>query len=275
MRQRFNHKHEEIMILLARYQMLTYQHLIDLGIDKHKSNLYKYLKPLRQTRSNLVDSMYITDDHAGRDNIKKEVMFYLTPKGVKFLVDELEMKEELIKYPKGKRFLLTTDTHHRKQFISCAIKAFEDCEILWHDFYYEQDNRRRKTRIDLDKGYIESDMLFLAHKNKPYLYAMEYERKPDIKRIVEKLEQYMYAIAQGQPATYLVAQGKMQKPRDIAVLYIFEDEKKMHSVIDRLKQNPSIDKFKNNFFFKSFEVIGETKFPDHWLNIYKQRVSMY
>ncbi len=276
MRNRFTQKHENILLALAWFQMLTYEHMIELLIDKHKPNLAKSLKPLRESRGNLVDSTYVVDAHDDKIGIKKEVMFYLTDKGVKFLVDNYEYPDDKIKYPKGKNVLLTSDTHHRKRFLSCAIQLFRAAKIgqvKWHDFYFEYENRRRKTRIDLDKGYIEADMFFLLEVEKPYLFGLEYERKPDIKRICDKIYNYVKAIAQGQPTTYLVSQGKMKYQRDMAVLYIFEDEKKMHSVIDRLAPDPVFQPYEDYFFFKTFEEIMQGDFFNNWLTIYKERRS--
>lgn len=277
MRTRFTQKHENILLALAWFQMLTYEHMIQLGLDKHKPNLFKYLKPLRESRGNLVDAVYVIDAHDNKTGIKKEVMFYLTERGVRFLVDEFEYPEDKIKYPKGRNILLTSDTHHRKQFLSCVIQLFRAAkkgQVLWHDFYFEYEKRRRKTRIDLDKGYIEADMFFVLELEKHYLFGLEYERKPDIKRICEKIYNYVKAIAQGQPTTYLVSQGKMRFQRDMGVLYIFEDENKMRSVIERLSPDPIFKPYHDHFFFKSYEEIMQGDFFSNWLTIYGVRKSI-
>ncbi|KAA3636348.1 MAG: hypothetical protein DWQ02_08385 [Bacteroidetes bacterium] len=278
MRNRFTQKQELILLALARFQMLTYDHIKQLYIDKHSSNIHKALRPLRETRRKLVDAVYIVDAHDNKVGIKKELMFYLTEKGANFLIDELEYPPEKIKRPKGRIDLLTSDSHHRKQMISCVIELFASAEkkqILWHDFYFEKNRNRRKTRIDLDKGYIEADMFFLLEREKNYLFGLEYERKPDVKRIVDKIYKYVHAIAQGQPTTYLVSQGKMKFQRDMAVLYIFEDQVRMESVIDRLATDPIFKKYENYFFFKSYDEVRRGDFFEGWLNVYKQRVSMF
>ena len=273
----YTQKHEHILLALAQYQMLTYKHLIQLGLGKHKPNLFKYLKLLRESRRKLVDSIYIIDAHENKVGIKKEVMFYLTKRGVRFLVDQIGYPEDKIKYPKGKITLLTSDTHHRKRLLSCAIELFKNAkkeEIIWHDFYFEYDNKRRKARINLDERYIETDMLFLLEIQKQYLFGLEYERKPDINRICDKIYTYVKAIAQGQPTIHLVSQKKMVSHRDIAVLYVFEDEKKMYSVIDRLVSDFVFEQYNNHFFFKPFEEIIKGSFFENWLTINKERKSI-
>jgi len=129
MENRFSRKQEMILLALSSFWGLTYNHFIELGIDKYKPNLSKEMKPLKETRRKLVDSAYIVDPHSNEKAIQKELLFYLTEKGARFVEQHLDKPYHKIKRPKGKLTLLTSDTHHRKQLLSCAIKLLQDTPL--------------------------------------------------------------------------------------------------------------------------------------------------
>lgn len=257
-------KEEQILRQLPRYLYLTTKHMIKLGIATSGNNVNPHLKSLRDSRRNLIG-------YLEGDGNQKEYFYYLTKRGEDFIINNLDIPSHKIKRPVGRNSQLKLDHTHRFHFINCMIDLYNamdanEFEMELCDYYYEYEGRASKAKVKLKRGDIVPDCIFAMTKAKDqklyrYMYCLEYERKPQIKEIKAKLDLYLQAFKEKQPMT------KYNYPNMMRVLYVFDTEKKMQSVIQRIKEDPRFNGAAAYFLFKYAEQTvdffnGWTTFDD-------------
>jgi hypothetical protein len=188
---------------------------------------------------------------------------------------------EDISLPSGRNIEIKTDYEHRKGFITCLIHLHqtskkEGIEVELCHKYYEKlgsnrvaANSRPKSRISFDKQRVDADALFMLSnlKNKE-LYACEYERKPDSKRIYRQWRKYLAALHVGEPSK------TFKHHKNTKVLYVFESEGIMASVAKRASTDPDFQPFYKFFFFKHKDEVVPHFFKG-WQRIDGAKVDVF
>lgn len=261
----------KILEALARYNYLTTSHMVKrLGFCKHGSYLNKFLNHLKERRL-----IYVVEAPS-----QKEYFYCLTPRGVKVLMANHDWDDVDIKRPKGRPPGIKTDHNHRYHFTNCLIDLYKASQehgfyIHWCDLYTEKIGKvQSKARINLGDGrYIEADAIFLLDVGgDEKLFILEYEKKPDISRIYEKMIKYRRMIYRKEPTETLRAQKKMTEKKSPRILYVFEDEQKMMSVRQRMIDSKMFNDIRRWFLFKTKEETAN--FVPGWLSLTGDRESM-
>lgn len=262
----------DMLLALARYKFLTTSQMILLGISKHRSNISKHLKELREGKRPFVGRMeFGTHPKQGR----LEDFYYLTPRAKKSLMDGLQMQADEIQLPIGTSTLFNNDYFHRKFTIDCQIATYQMAEqkgweVLFFERYFDKtgSNRkggtsRAKTKIDMDDGhYLIADGVFMIEKEEigdRDLYCFEMYNGKDTKRVHKQLRQYVQAFANGSPSikyNHRTPDGSRYKGS--RVLCVFEHASCMEAVVQRIETDPLFAHMRELFLF---EELGKAWTP--------------
>ena len=264
----------EIMEALAKYKFLTVSQFIELGISRHKQNVRAFLSELfKHTKPFAGKITYPLHPRNGR----LENLYYLTTNGVQFLIDEMDYRENEIKFPKNTSSLASSDYFHRVNTIYFQIflnkwleKNFFELDFLHSYFDYNGANRvkkgevgtlRAKTKVNIDENsYINPDMAFAFHTDKkPFLCLVEVHQGKDTLRLFRQIKEHQKALADAKPSE---AFGVNVGAR---TLFIFELESCKQAVIKRINEVEDIKEYKGFFLFKTFDELY-SDFFSNWSN---------
>jgi len=144
---------------------------------------------------------------------KVEDLYYLKPRGKKYLVNEHLRDPVDINLPLGSK-LFWNDYHHRKETINIRIGIEQDAKAKWYtidfyDMYFTgksipwKKGRECSTSIKVWDWKIKADSIFLLRKpdGTKSLFCLEYHNGTEVKRIVEQLKRYVRAMSDGTPST--------------------------------------------------------------------------
>lgn len=272
--QRINDKQKAILEYLAKYKFLTYDQMILLGIDKHKSTLSDLVSRMKSRKRALVKKI--------PHRVGVAAKFFLTKKGKDLLVEEYDMKEENILYPKGVIKTDTQDQKHRTQTISFQISLDKSCKknnisVLFCDRYFDTVGNNRMNKDLKSKTAVlysptksvKADIIFMleTHKQKE-LYLLELENGKDTKKAVEKCERHGQAIVLGS------ANEKYNHLRGYRSLWIFEHESIMNTTIKRLQTDDFFTPLTEYFLFNTTTQV-EKSFFENWVNLRQQEREIY
>lgn len=127
----YSETHFQILCALARYQNMTLQHFIRLGIGGNADALRRRVNDLAKCKKALVGILNFGDNPSyGR----RPYMYYLTREGARTL-QEAEGAPHVIRYPKSVK-LFPQDYAHRNNMITALIEAENKAPALVRDLYF-------------------------------------------------------------------------------------------------------------------------------------------
>ena len=196
----------------------------------------------------------------------------MTKNGVEFVIDNLNLELDKIKFPIGTYEFFSRDYFHRIACIDFQIEfrrwtIQRELDIFFYDNYYDKtgSNRKKgsksidKTRIDLknEDYYIPDSAFQFGNEKKKLLYLFEHSNGKNTKKIFKQIYQHAVAIAEKAP----VKKYKVEK--DCRVVMVFEHESIKSAVMSRMKSDKDLIQFKKYFLLKTHEEV-ETDFFNGW-----------
>jgi len=262
----------KILELLATYKFLTTSQLLRLGVVKYKPNLLNLLKDLRERQKPLIDRIRFPV-HAKFGRIQD--VYYLTKYGVKFLIEYLDWQVENIKYPKGTTSFFFRDYFHRLWTIDFHIEfrlwaENEGYEVLFFHYYFDKigANRTKRnlprlealTKIPYNNGgnFLLADAISMFKTpQRKYLFCLEVYTGKDTNRVINQLEKYTLALAEGQPSL------KYNFYRGARIYVTLEHKTHLEAILNRMRESKIFEEFEDYFLFKTIEEI-RNNFFDNW-----------
>ena len=153
------------------------------------------------------------------------------------------------------------------------LQSLEDAYIIFLDYYFSKSSKtdnhyaRAKNRIDLDNEYLIPDIAtkFVINE-KPYLYLIEIHLGSNSNKALYQCLQHIKAINLGTP------KKKYNHPKNNRVVFIFEQEACMRSVMKKMSANTDLKKYVNLFLFKTIENM-QNNFNNNWMKFYGDIVT--
>jgi len=251
----------KLLEALAKYRYLTTSHMVQLGIQKQRSNLsYNVLKPLENGNNLLIAHQ---DFGALPKKGHLPYIYYLTKEGARTLADYLGCSYNDIDFPvKGVQF--SADYFHRCFYIDflIALNGFIDnqSQEYFIDQSYNYFDRDRNltagnknyspTTLEYeDKKIIPDGLFILDNFKEKKLFAVEIHNDPSTKKILRQLNNHMNAMSCG-------AMGKrFELKKGNYLLSVYTDVKDLNNVISRIKVLPNFEAFKTAFLFTTIKHI--------------------
>ena len=273
-------KHKEIMKLLATNKFLTSSQLVELGVYKRRGDLTNSLKKfIDQYKNPFIDKITFPIDPSKG---KLESIYYLTRKGVKFLIEDLDYPEHSIKATKSKP-TTTQDYFHRKSTIDFHIylrkwlQSNDGIVISLNYDFDKQGNNRSKDKsqhlrainnLELSNGvsFIPDIITKFKVAKREYLFLFEQHNGKSSKRLINQLYIHLVALSEG------VASKKYNFARSNRVAVVCEFESVKNAVISRLQQREDFKAFDKFFIFKTNDELKNDFFSD-WSLISGKSVS--
>ncbi len=270
---RFSPKQIKVLKALARYKFLTYSQMMELGIERHRSNLSTLLKGLRESKFPMVKKI--------PHGIGDEVKHYLTEKAVGVLVDLCGLSEQEIHFPKGRILTHTQDQVHRTRVIDFHIALDLACQkegipLLFCDRYFDtvgnnrvEKNLKSKTAFRYESNSsIKPDMTFKLKPNEEELYLFELENGSDSKKSIQKCIRHGEAVLTG------VVNQKYNFNKGYRLLWVFENEGVLKTAQKELQKLPLFQNLGEYFLFKPLPDFGEEIFQG-WQNVSGKERKMF
>jgi hypothetical protein len=273
-------KQIKILELGARIQYFTINHLWQAGIytTPTTTTAKGHLRDLKQYG-------FLTESHYGvsRGFGRLHTLYGLTPKAVRYLVEEEEKTLESIKSSKSNKnqeweTRAPADYFHRVGLLDCVLSCLlmldqlgtreEIFELYFRRFGMHQP---RRTAIELpDGGRLEPDAIlsFQTEEKKRFYLVEFYEDSSSVERIRRGIVRHAEAIASGVPSKAL---GLDVGHR---VLMIFRHEHTARAVMDFINETPKLAVVADRFLFKTHESAIIDPF-DNWATATKKRVNIY
>ncbi len=271
-------KHIEAMKHIATYKFLTSSQFVELGLYKYTGDVTNSLKKLiDQHKYPYIDKITFPFNQG-----KLEYIYYLTNKGVKFLIEDLDYPEEKIKITKSKP-VSPRNYFHRKWIVDFHIFLREwlnanhgEIIFLNYDFDRVGNNRvKEKSRhlkavnsLELDNGvsFIPDTITKFKVAERDYLFLFEQHNGKSSKRLIDQLCIHAIAISEG------IASKKYNFERSNRVVVICEFETLKNIVTYKMKQMKIFDNFHNYFIFKTNDELKNDFFTD-WSLISGKKVN--
>jgi hypothetical protein len=250
---------QSILESMGRYLIVTVPMIDSLNIFKNKVSIYRALKPLKEGKKPLVLS-----HHFGVTSKGQLPEFLFLSKAGKELLVELGANPLKIKIPTTKTFF-TNDYHHRVSnletflYMDLALKE-KGGKILFLDYYFDKAKRQAKNKIALEDGrfFIPDIITKFTYQNKTFLYLIEIHNGHSVQKVYSQVLNHIMAINLGTP------REKYSFERNSRTVILFENERCMKSLMDRMNNELSLKKYLKLFIFKT---INQAKI-DFWENWY-------
>lgn len=265
----------KILEYLHTYRFLTPQQLLRLGVASHRNSIYRLLKELKTPKTPLIKALEF-----GVAVGRLPSLLYLTKDGAGLLAELWQVDLSDINYPKRKLFL-SKEYLHRRTIIDFHIelrlwaeRSGYEVPFFNADFDFTGNNRtkanpmRAKNRIELKKGYIIPDAVFMVQAEKKYLYVLEVHNGADSKRALRTLEQNFTALEEGgvsEQYNYEFAHR---------VLMVFEKAGCLKATLRRLKENALFERVGAYFLFKEVAQVQDNLFND-WIRLDNSKVGLF
>lgn len=267
-------KHEEAIVQLAQFKFLTSSQFVEQGLYKNRGDTTNSLLDLIKRKRPLISKVTM-GFHPGKGRL--EDIYYLTPYGKKFLIEELFYAEDEIKIPKRASNISKRNYFHQKFTIDFHIKLSKwletnDGEIKFLNYDFDKVGNNRSTHKDKyvksinsitlkDNKYIIPDVITQFNiNNKNYLFLFEQHNGDDSKRLYKQLFPHLEALSNGK----VRSKYDFKKSHRVAVVCEFESVKK--SVIKRLQESKEFDNFHKYFIFKTNDELKDNFFSN-WTQV--------
>lgn len=272
---RINRKQILILKACAKYKFLTYAQVTRLWIEKHKSNISKLFKDLRESKRPLVRKI----PHRNGEPAKH----YLTNKGKEVLMELYsDLEETEIHVVPNILYTDTQDQKHRCTTIDIQIELDFACQkhevdLLFCDRYFDtvgnnrvEKNLKSKTAFVYEgKKSVKPDIVFMLQTTKQKeLYVVELENGKDTKKAIEK------CIRHGKAILNKSANQKYNFEIGYRTLWVFEYSSIMQATMDKLRANPFFRNMNEYFLFKPLKDL-HSDFFENRVNISGQERKLY
>jgi len=277
---RFTQHRINALIALARFEYLTTDQFLRLGVSSNESNLSnRVLKPLKTVSPKLIEH-YNQGQERGVWGL-----YYLSKSGAEFAAAEMGRPLSSIRWPKSKlqnnkRF---RDFEHRRGTIWCIIEFYLYCQKhgLALDFvktYYQGTGAQRgkikftpDTQRHLKNGVeIEPDLLlkFTMRDEKKRVFALEFHRGNDSGRVIEQLMLNAQAISDE------VFSKRSENSSLSMVLSVYEDENTLKNVLKHLRRISDFQPFAPGFAFCTLDAL-KADFSKAWIKLDGSPYSLF
>ena len=272
-------KQLQVLELGARIQYFTIDHLYQAGIytSPSKSTARVHLRSLR-------DYGFINETFFGlaRGIGKLPTLYGLTPKAVRYLIEQENHRPESIKVTasqknQGYETKAPADYFHRVGVLDAVLSCLLMLDRMgtredFLELYFRRfgSHQPRRTSIELSDGRLEPDAVFhFVSEGKTRLYLMEfYEDHSNNERIKRGLVRHAEALATGAPtATLGVSVGHR-------LLLVFRHEHTARAIMEWVRTTPEMSGIADRLLFKTRDSIVKDPF-DHWGVSDGRRVTMY
>lgn len=186
---------------------------------------------------------------------------FLTPHGVRFLVENLGMQREEIKAPKERNPLYQRDFFHRVATVNFNIFVRNFCrenqlEKVFFDYYFDQIGNQRNNTAKAKNALSVGDFQIIpdgigkiTDGENENLFLFEQHNNNDSKRAIKQIYGHITAISEG------LASEKYNYPKGVRVFYVFEHEACARSVTQQLNNLPEAADYKEFFLFSTSDLI--------------------
>jgi hypothetical protein len=266
---------------LGTFKFLTSSQFVELGLYKNRGDVTNTLKSLLDAKRPLIGKKnFQPNPNYG----KVESVYYLTRYGKNYLVNNLNYKNDKIKYVNKDIDLFLNDYDHRKQTVGFYIKLDQwlknkGGDITFCNYYFDKvGNNRTKdktkhvyalNRIELkNNNSFIPDMItmFIVYDDKEYLFLFEQHNGNSTNRLVKQLESHLQSMTED---VYENQFGFKRSPR---IAIVCENISIKNNAIKRLSQDKQFDNSHNFFIFKSNEELQQN-FNENWSLISGEKVS--
>lgn len=268
----------EILGHLARHKYLTRSLFRQLWIKVSRNHFTALMKRLSEKEMNLIGQKKFWYNP---EYWKVEDVYYLKPKGKKYLIKEQWRDVNEVNLPIGGK-LFHSDYFHRIETIRIRIALEKSLKkighhILFYDQYFAwkaeawKRGRQAVTNIPTEGGVLKADSIILSLDKylKPYLFCLEYHNGKEVKRIERQMRAYVEAIKIWSPTIkYDVSVGNR-------VLNIFKHESVMRCLIERMQQDVYFQNVKDNFLFITITDFNSFWILTNWRTIINSNVSVF
>lgn len=261
------------MEALATFKFLSLGQFLKLDIGTSRNNLSRVTAKLKEPKLALIGCI----DFAFHPKWGKlESIYYLRSKGKKLLIQHLKRNPEEIVLPKGKS-LFYKDYFHRKYTIDFRIALEQaskehEFDILFCDMYFDRvpknklesgESPKARTKINLTRTYLIADAIFMIQtkEGETELYCLEQVNGYEVKRVVEQLKRHVEALALGS----LSEKYNLQKAH--RVLVVFEHEKCLRGVVERIQDDPLFKFMKPWFLLTSNHAVKIAGVRSEWITL--------
>lgn len=257
-----------ILINLATFKFMTTKQMLARGVLNDKHHLYTVLKEIsRRNKPYIKKHTFSARAEYGR----LFDVYYLTRHGRNFLVEELLLEPEEIRYPIGRNVMFLRDYNHRISTINIHIGLVNwldtnNSEILSASAYFDKPgNQRTGTPLILNKIEINEHKYFIPDlitkilvDDKEYNFVWEQHNGKDTKKLLRQIENHI----EGLKARLIGKRLGNNKLHRVGL--VFEHKSIMESSMKRLmeKYGDSSDLYRC-FIFKTNEDI-EPDFKNRW-----------
>ena len=265
--------------LAGKIQYFTIDHLWQAGIYTTATN--------SRARIHLRDLKaygYLTESHYGvsRGLGRLPALHGLTPKAVRYLVDEEGHDTDSIKVSKSNKnqeyeTKAPSDYFHRVGLLDSVLSCLLTLEKhgIKEDFlelYFRRFgmHQPRRTAIELQGGRLEPDAIIsFTGAEKKRLYLIEfYEDSANNERIKRALARHEEALVSGAPSKAL---GVNVGHR---VLLVFRHEHTARAIMRHVGEAPELEDVRDRFLFKTHESILQDAL-DNWGDFQGRKVNIY
>ena len=271
--ERINDKQKNILLALAKYKFLTYDQMLRLGIERHKSNLSKQISGMIKSRKSYIQKI----PHRPGTSTK----FYLTKRGKELLVSHFDIEVESIHFPKGKITTDTQDQKHRTRIIDLHLAleneyTKQDCDLLFCHRYFDtignnriNRNLKSQTALPFNSNSVKADMIFMLQTPlQKELYIVELENGRDTKKAITKCHEHAELLFQGG------VHEKYNFKQGYRTLWVFEHETTLLKTRQALSNDPLFEHISEYFLFNTYSS-SSSSFFTHWTNINNQKRKLF
>ena len=268
-----NNKQISILCALAKYQFLTYEQLMTLGVDQHKSNLSSQLNILLKGKKPLVRKIPHSPNQSA--------VFYLDRSAQNLLTKELKLNEQNIQIP---RSIIKTENQNRKHRsflvdIHIALDQSVAKQNLESVFCHKDTDKTRKNNIDnsfnsstaiqFSKGSVIADMIFMLQTSyQKELYLLELENGIDAAKSISKCYNHATLLFEGS------VHHKFNFDSAYRSLWVFENAKTMLNTQQSLSKNDYYEHIHEYFLFNTYHQVIDSFFKG-WINMSGQERQLY
>jgi hypothetical protein len=246
-----------ILESLSVYRFLTPQQMMRVGVTKNIRHLYATLGALMLRRPRLIEAL---DFGALPGRGRLPVLYFLTPAGAELHAEAA--REEPVPVPKRVR-QFANDYDHRRHTVDLHIAARTWAQehaatVDYVHTYFESDGTHQKTRVMLPTGrVIVPDLIFslTTPDGIQRLFAAEMYNRKETGRVLLRLLAYRGALdAHAIERAYGYARGLVR------ILCVFEDERAMALVLERLRASGEFRAIAPHYFFKTLSELYDDFF---------------
>ncbi len=255
-----------ILEALAFFQYLTAQQFQRILPTLSISTINRYLRGLRTSENPLIRRLSFGFAPA---KWPLAPVYYLTAKGWQFLISKLNKKEIEVKRPLGRSCFYSADYYHRVATINFKIVFMQwlkqkGYHLNFFHCYFEREGGNNtlsgitsKSCASLQVGDIQiipDAVIWYTTQQWSEILVFEQHMWKDVKRAIKQIQRHCRALSVG------AVNKKYGSQKNSTIIYVFENEACMKSVIKRLNETKWFSNFEHYFWFKTMDANDSSLF---------------